>query len=729
MNLEQIKEWLQAGQTDEVESVWMEAGEADAVDPELAAAVLSAVVETGNEDLADTLGWTLLEERKDRDDPATVLELAKALSLAMPLSAELRQQALDLYRQVYGDKEAFDGLVAASELMNAPTPRRAFATLDLCLALEDGCYVANRFRNQVAQVVRFDPTLREYELEDLADGLFTLDPRRLADEFEQIDETDFRVLSHRDPERLKELFLAEPATVLVGVCQSHEGRIDSVELKELLVPRYIESGQWSKWWSKARTAAKRSEKLTVEGRNPLFLVYHPEGLSLEDELASDVETARTPQETLDLLRRYAREARQRKVETDAGFAGGLAERLAEQAQTYRRERPADALVAALGIEAAEGMGFGRPEGSYPSPTDVLSEAGNPAATVAALEDEALWPAALAALAGIDTGGEHLEKLLPLAPARQLDRIAGLLRAAGREDALAGAAQRALADPLEHLDLLIWLWSDPAEPVPDTPPKIELLTRMLKAMHDLDIDMQMAEGRDRKEIQRRLRTAIAARDLAGFREVVAGIDEAMASIVRSRIERTDGLAETVRADMMQILREQFYGLFLKQKVLPWEDENTLYTTEEGLHRYEAELKELVEVTIPANSRAIGAAADLGDLSENSEWQFAVEERRKLQQRQAKMQDELTKARVLYPQEVETDVVNIGTKVTLRRADGESELEVSILGPWDSDLARRRYSYLTAMARALLGKAEGDTASLKIEGNEADYTIAAIAIAEF
>jgi transcription elongation GreA/GreB family factor len=181
--------------------------------------------------------------------------------------------------------------------------------------------------------------------------------------------------------------------------------------------------------------------------------------------------------------------------------------------------------------------------------------------------------------------------------------------------------------------------------------------------------------------------------------------------------------------MKILKENFYSLFARKRIEPWLDETTLYTTLAGLRSQEAELKELVEIRIPANSRAIGAAAALGDLSENSEWKYAVEERTKLQGRQAKIQDDLTKARVMHPEEVSADIVNIGTRVTLRRASGDGAMDVSILGPWDTDLPRRRYSYLTAMAQSLLGKAVGETATLRLEGDEAQYEIANIEVAEF
>jgi transcription elongation factor GreA len=731
MDVNQIKEWIASGQMEAVEEAWMAAAEGSPpISPKQAEEVLAALVAAGKDDLADTLGWALLEEVKARQAPQQRLDLAKAMATAVPMSTELRQLAAGLYQEAYGTHKDFDLLVKASELVNAPTPRRAFATLDLCLRITDGSFVANRFRNRVLQVKGLDPALREYELEDLAGGGVTLEPRKLADEYDLIDETDFRVLSHRDPERLKELFYSDPAAVLIGICQSREGRIDAVDLKEMLVPRYIEADKWGGWWGRARTAAKRCPHLALEGRNPIFLVYHPGGLSLEQELAADVEAVKTPIDRLELLRRYVREARQRKVDTDPAFAAALTDALARDAGAFVRTRPSDALAASLGLAEAAEMGLPIPAaGGYPTPRDVLAATAEPYRVVLGLENDSLWPEALEALAGLPDAGRDLEAILPLSPMRRLDNLAALLRKVGREEALLAAAGKAIADPLGYLEIILWLWSGPAEPVPGAPGKLEILSRLLKTILDIDVDPQVAVGADRKEIQRRIRTALAARDLAGFREVVAQMDEPMADIIKRRIERTDGLAETVRDEMLRVLRESFFSLFAKARVEPWLDETALYTTVEAMRRYEAELKHLVEVQIPANSRAIGEAASLGDLSENSEWKYAVEERNKFQARQAKMQDELTKTRALHPQEISVDRVNIGTRVTLRRTAGAGTIDMSILGPWDTDLARRRYSYQTALATALLGKHVGETATLKLEGDDAEYTIEAIDVAEF
>ncbi|RPI61272.1 MAG: transcription elongation factor GreAB, partial [Planctomycetaceae bacterium] len=163
------------------------------------------------------------------------------------------------------------------------------------------------------------------------------------------------------------------------------------------------------------------------------------------------------------------------------------------------------------------------------------------------------------------------------------------------------------------------------------------------------------------------------------------------------------------------------LFVKARIDPWKDETVIYTTEKALDKRQAELKELIEIKMFENARAIGVAAAHGDLSENSEWKFAIEERDMLRVRAAKMQDEISRARVITAESIAEDSVGIGSKVILKKVSDGSELKLTFLGPWDSDLTQNIFSYQTQLAQDLMGSMIGDTVSVRLGDNEAEYTI--------
>jgi len=177
-------------------------------------------------------------------------------------------------------------------------------------------------------------------------------------------------------------------------------------------------------------------------------------------------------------------------------------------------------------------------------------------------------------------------------------------------------------------------------------------------------------------------------------------------------------------MLKIIQEAHPELYTRVKVDPWIDETILFGTREGMNRREEELKQLVNVKMVENARAIGEAASHGDLSENSEYKFALEERDLLRARAAAIQSELSRARLLTHNDVATDAVNIGTRVTLSGPDG-SRRDLTILGPWEADVEKSIYNYRAPLCMKLKGLHVGDTVALDLDGEERTYRVEAIA----
>ncbi len=717
MNVANIKQCIVDGNLDAVESAWMEGAEQGAPLEEMRE-VLDALVQAGRTDEAETLVWMFLSD--ESREPTDALQAVRALLPAVPGNQELRDLAVGCYRTAHGEAEHFDDLLRASGLATGQATRRAVRTLDICLAVQPGTYMANRYDGQVARVEQYNAIMGHFRLTQPNGQTIDFEPKLLADEFDPVDEIDFRVLCGFRRDELGGRVQKDIASVLIGICLSHGGEIDATSLKDLMVPQHVESSKWSGWWGRARTAAKRSEQLSLEGRNPAVIRYHPHGRSLEEELARPLADARVPHDYFVILQQYIRETKGRKVPVEAAFVTPILNTLAEQAESFRRRRPADALAASLIIDAVAAMGLPRPDAPYPTAEEELTGMHDPAAAIAELGEPTLWPAAFDALATRDDAGEHFEKLLSALPWTQLDEIADRLRKAQRSDAIDRAAAAAAADPQGNLNLCLWLWRGPAVPVAGAGSMLDQLSRLLSLTQEIarDWDMHRAERRDAFQ---EIRAAFIADSCRSFRAALKELDEDVAETVKRRVERCDGLSDTSRDQLLNIMREDFGKLFVVAKAEAWLDENVLWTTPASRERQQAVLKDLVEVQLPANAKAIGAAAALGDLSENSEWENAVEEQRRLNDRVLKLQNDLSRARAIDPDDVPPDMVTVGSRVVLRRtADGE-RVELTFLGPWDSDVGRRIYSYQTPLALSLMGKPVGATLPVKVDGVEDEYTI--------
>lgn len=144
-----------------------------------------------------------------------------------------------------------------------------------------------------------------------------------------------------------------------------------------------------------------------------------------------------------------------------------------------------------------------------------------------------------------------------------------------------------------------------------------------------------------------------------------------------------------------------------------------------HRERREqLRRLIEVEIPENSREIGVARSYGDLRENAEYKFAREHQGLLMRRKAELGSDLTQVNATDFSGFSVEAAGMGTTVTLERPGGH-ETTVTILGEWDRDEALGIIASASRLAEILDGHRVGDTVS--IPGPEADETCRIAAVA--
>ena len=151
------------------------------------------------------------------------------------------------------------------------------------------------------------------------------------------------------------------------------------------------------------------------------------------------------------------------------------------------------------------------------------------------------------------------------------------------------------------------------------------------------------------------------------------------------------------------------------------DDTLIVSKESYDRKLADLDEIIKVKIPANSQAIEAARELGDLKENAEYQMAKDDQKVLLARQAELQADLMRAKATDFTEAPSDSVGVGTIVDLKDSNTGNKMKYTILGAWDSDPENNILSYLTPLAQKILGKKAGENVEIDIEGNEQSLVI--------
>jgi len=145
------------------------------------------------------------------------------------------------------------------------------------------------------------------------------------------------------------------------------------------------------------------------------------------------------------------------------------------------------------------------------------------------------------------------------------------------------------------------------------------------------------------------------------------------------------------------------------------DESLIVSQESYDKKRDDLDILTKEKIPANSQAIEAARELGDLKENAEYQMAKDDQKVLLARQAELQGDLMRAKPTDFTEVSNERVGIGSIVKLLESGSSEPKEFTILGAWDSDPDNNILSYLTPLGQSLLGKTVGEEVQIDVEGN--------------
>lgn len=145
------------------------------------------------------------------------------------------------------------------------------------------------------------------------------------------------------------------------------------------------------------------------------------------------------------------------------------------------------------------------------------------------------------------------------------------------------------------------------------------------------------------------------------------------------------------------------------------------TAEGYSALDAELKRLKSVERPSIIAAIAEARSHGDLSENAEYHAAKERQSFIEGRVAEIEDKMARAQVIDVSKLSGKQVKFGATVTLLDEDSGDKSKYKIVGEDEADVADGKISITSPIARALIGKEEGDVVEVMAPGGAKSYEI--------
>lgn len=148
---------------------------------------------------------------------------------------------------------------------------------------------------------------------------------------------------------------------------------------------------------------------------------------------------------------------------------------------------------------------------------------------------------------------------------------------------------------------------------------------------------------------------------------------------------------------------------------------VHMTPEGFKKLEDELKNLKLKERPAIVKAISEARALGDLSENAEYHYAKDKQGFIEGRIQELESKLSRAEVIDITKLRGKTIKFGATVTIYDESNDEEVTYKVVGIDEADIKNQLLSIESPLARALIGKTEGDEIKLSTPSGAKIYEI--------
>jgi len=610
---------------------------------------------------------------------------------------------------------------------DAPEPRGLSRAMAKLRAFQEGTVVYHPGGWGAGEILNVDETALEMKVQFTSGRSDTFPMNAAIDIFEPLPEEDLRARHLRDPEGIRKNAKKEPLEVLRWIVTTHHGRANTALVRNAMMQIGIEGSAWSAWWRKARKQAENSEWFEVTG-------------TPQKSVISLLLTAKDP---LEALRKHLTRA------------GGLGEVHAKIRDLFVGERP-DEEVLQAGLEVLEEQAQLESEPleerlaawlllrdlrkeSPPIMLEVLSEVlaapapGDPSVAPAiwslfqalpSVRDQERAVEIMPEIFGdkwLDVVAPHL----PHAASGQIRPLVDRFNKEGRGDDLRKHYSVLLARPLRAPSLMVTLAAtfedgtlDEGFPNP---------FQRAQALLNLATHLQ-ANRRGNPHMTRvctRLTDLLAKGKEPLLKRLMKDADAAALRSVNLTVQR--GVEPEIDHMVTEIALDFDRHFFAGQSGSFWETDAIL-TTKKGMVRRSSELRELTEVKIPENQDAIGVAASYGDLSENSEWEAAMEEQRNLTSRAMAMEEELRDTGLIEEAAIPEDTACPGTIVSYKETESGEEHRIILLGPWDEEVwdGVPVVSYRAPLAQGLMGLHTGDSAVMELPAGELAIEVLSIEV---
>jgi transcription elongation factor GreA len=705
--------YLKKGMYNPVEEIWLKLIELVPEDLNFFLNTERRIADTAGTDKSGFLLSFIVPYYKDKGEHDIAIDLLKKILTYSTRDREAREELVDSYRSKYSGHSHLEEYIEKSGLNeHSVDVQEAIDRFENNIIFDVGCFVYHRtWGIGKCSDIRDDTLIIDFK--DKPKHKMTLQMALSC--LQILPEDHIWLLKNKDLDKLREIVLNDVEEGLKIIIRSRNNAATVRDFKDELLRGILNKKEWTRWWNKAKTILKKNPYFGTapEDNDTYFIRKNP--ITYDEDVFNKFKTEKNFDRRFELFNDFIThgDIDSEFFEDMLGYFTGF---ISSSGNINENSLKSFLLLKSL-KKSYSYLPFDFPY-DFEEILENLKDIHNFLTMIP--ENDLKKSFLLNVKHHSENWPEIFVKSFYNHP---MKFIIDELIASGHQELVDELIANITSHYREYSDLFIWVSKNLVIRGAEASLKIDLDQTIMGLSHLLEIANRELVNERNVVANRKLFNTIV--DLL-FKdnllvEYIRKSDEAKVRRLMPTILNIEELKDEYIIKTRFAIKTTFPDIVFDDEVESVAKSQQLLVTQRSYEMKQNELKYLMEVEIPNNSKEIGTAMEKGDLRENAEYKFALEKQELLKRQVKTLTESLNRAQILKIEDIKTNMVSVGTIITLNSLAEDKTEKFTILGPWESEPSKKIISYTSPIGENLLNKSVGDVVELGTKNNRKQYKI--------
>jgi len=679
------------------------------------------LIDAKQEEQAALLLKGLLIKYREDEDVDVSIELLKKILKYRSDDTGSRRELIGLYRQKYETHSQLEQFLKLSDLTNYRAPvKYAIEDFEKNIVFDIGNY-AYHISWGIGQIDELDNEKVIISFKEKPTHKMSI--KMALQSLTPMSDNHIYVQEYKDPEMIKELFQNSFMDYFELLIKSYDGKITLSDIKREVIPNFVDAENWAKWWSKTRTAIKKDPLFGVSDKKKDLIFMRDKPVTFADELLENFTKTDQFSDKLSIVIEFI---------NNIGKSEGVA--FVQYFVDYfmAETKGSSKTRFLLSYFVLNDLSAYLPEGkvkidsirdkviNFIKVTDDLYSYSMKISSYDYKKDfvniivknREEWP-------------QIVSQFLYETPVRIHKYIINSLLRNNSYNLINSFIEKIISGWKQYPEIFIWIsknllskawsyeWLDYSSE--------GLVASYFRLMNEL----KKIES-DSNKMKNQMMDFLFDDEEIILKNIVRDNDEILLGRMFDIFKNLPNVSET-NVEKFLVFITNKYSEFQQVDLSMDEDsdisiEKSLIVTEEGKEKKQLEHNRMINVELVEITKELANVSEIAsDLRENTEYNALMEKQSVLKLAISKLEEEMKLVQILDTENVSTEYVAVGTKVTYEMVESKEKNTYTILGPWDADFEKGILSYRSSIAKSLLGKKIGDESSIVIDDEKKNFKI--------